>query len=137
MLWNIINTTIALFAIAWTVRNSKSIAKREKDTMRPAVVLKDRHHSSDLSTQYGLYFINIGRSAAINVDIPDEYLKRYNFLRKWREIRRELAPNGDETMCASGPKQFTPFIDDLVIKYEDSAGVAYSTHLNKGRIQFK
>jgi hypothetical protein len=139
MIWNVINTLLAVVALVWTVMNSRSIEKRDKLTLRPMVVLKDKRISSDLITiaQYGLFFINIGKSAAINVDIPDEYLAKYSFLRKWRDIRRELAPDGEETMCASGPERHEKLIKDLVINYEDSAGIAYSTILKNGRIQFK
>jgi hypothetical protein len=136
MIWNIANTVMAVIALIWTIKNSRSIEKRDKLALRPMVVLKDKQMSSGIIPQFGLFFINIGRSAAVNVDIPDEYLSKYSFLKRWKEIRRELAPDGDETLCATGPDRYERQITDLVIRYEDSAGAVYSTVLRNGRIHF-
>jgi len=131
-----IATTTAVVGLVWSVINSRRISKEERKTERPYVRIDDRHHRSDLMQQYGLFFINEGRTPAINVSIPKKYLVMYEFLSAWHEIRRELAANGGETICAEGPNRFIPLIDELEIQYEDPAGNKYFTHLKNGELTF-
>ena len=131
-----IATIIAVVGLVWSITNTKKISKEARKTERPYIVVDDRHHKSELMQQYGLFFINIGRTPAINVTIPQRYLARYDFLREWGKIRRELAADGGETVCAEGPNRFMPLVRELEIHYEDPAGNKYLTSLQNGKLLF-
>lgn len=136
MVWSILNSVGALAAVGlgvWTLIVNRRL---EQARMRPELIIVDRHISSGLQMQYGLYVCNVGKSTAINVEIPDQFISAYPFLSEWRKIRRDLGP-GAETMCATGPEMFVPQISNLLITYEDSDHREHSMELNDGRLSFK
>jgi hypothetical protein len=134
MILDVILAVVAIAASIYAYLVSRAMAKYRLGK-RPLVIWDDKHISSDLNAQYGLFFKNVSPSPAINVAIPKEYLDQYKFLSAWNEIRREMAPGG-ETMCARGPVRFTPFIKKLIVTYDDPNGVHYSTILQDGKIRF-
>lgn len=135
MVWNILNSVAAIggVVLAWhAIRESHRVAKAMN---RPELIFCDKHDSSDLMTQYGFYVRNVGKATAVNIDFPDEYLRKYSFLAGWRQIRRDLGP-GDETKCAMGPTRFEPSITDLVITYEETDGTKHQTTFRNKKLSF-
>lgn len=138
MEWNeILTLIISVSALVWSIRTSLGISDREKKRERPTVTFDDIHHSGVLMRQYGLYFINVGRTPAVNLTIPEEYnVKCKKLFSEWYEIRRELEANGGKTTCAVGPSRLMSQIDDLVVNYEDPAGNSYATTFRNGKLTF-
>lgn len=135
MWWNLINSLAAVAGVAVAAKALSDTKRVTKAMNRPELIFCDKHDSSNLMTQYGFYVRNVGRATAVNIDFPDEYLRKYNFLAGWRQIRRDLGP-GDETKCAMGPTRFEPSITDLVITYEETDGTKHQTTYSNKKLSF-
>jgi len=83
-----------------------------------------------ISTGFGLR--NIGLGPAFNIEIEKRYLEKYDFLKKFGEIPRNIAPNG--WTCFNiilGRDRLIKRDVTIEVTYEDHEGRKYKTELKE------
>ena len=126
-------TALILSIVALYKSSRAAIASK-----RPHLVFVDLIITEDGATKTGFYLSNLGLGPAFNIDIPNEYLEKYPFLSAFRDMPRNLAPEG-KTLFAlhDGKSKFITSDIYIQVIYEDHEGRVYKTHLTNMRHSFQ
>jgi len=106
---------------------------------RPYLIFsEDEVTDQNGQTAIGFYLRNVGLGSAFNIEIPERFVKQYNFLSAFSMIPRNLSPDG-QTLFSMNTSR-TRFINpDLLIEviYEDYERRKYQTTLKQMKHYFK
>ncbi len=84
-----------------------------------------------------LSFMNIGFGPAFNITIADEYISKYKFLEEFKNLPRNIAPNGTTLFAeAAGNFRYIQDSTEIEIIYEDHEGRSYRARLAHSRHSF-
>jgi len=100
---------------------------------RPHLIFSEDDMTNENGTLYtGFFLRNIGLGPAFNIKIEEAYIKKYDFLKEFSKIPRNLSPNG-KTLFArvQGYHRFINNDLTLEVKYEDHEGRKYRTVLKE------
>lgn len=139
MLLQILNDIIfPLAALTISIIALVRASRAQIASKRPHLVFVDLIVSDTGVKKTGFYLINLGHGPAFNIDIPDEFLKSHSFLTAFRDIPRNLAPEGKTLFALTeGVSRFiTPEVA-IEVTYEDHEGIVYKTMLSNMRHSFK
>lgn len=101
------------------------------------VFLEEWFSHGDKMNVSRFYLTNIGFGPAFNIDIPDKYIEQHWFLKGFKNLPRNISPNGKTLFSevAGDIRIITPELR-LEVTYEDHEGRKYRTELKNTRHSF-
>ena len=122
---------ISIVALWFAIRYN--IANR-----RPHLIFSEEQIVESEIRKTGFYLRNIGLGPAFNIEIPDMYIQKHEFLKAFHEIPRNIPPDGATLFhIIHGDHRY--ITNNLVISvtYEDHQGRKYQTTLQSMKHSFK